>query len=123
MLTHHSATTLPRRARLTDPAAFTKVFSNPTKSSDRYFTVLAAANGLAYSRLGLAISRKVARSAVVRNAIKRGVRESFRHHQAQLSGLDVVVIGRAAVATTDYAQRSASLARHWRRLAPPCAAS
>ena len=41
-------------------------------------TVLATPNQLQHPRLGLAISRKVARSAVGRNRIKRVVRESYR---------------------------------------------
>lgn len=103
--------------------AFSHVFSKPHKSSDRYFTVLAAANGLAHSRLGLAISRKIARSAVARNRIKRIVRESFRHHQAQLVGLDIVVMGRVGVIEHDHARLCTSLERHWLKLSQPCALS
>ena len=83
----------PRRVRLGGPAVFAEVFARPAKSSDRYFTVLARPNGLNHSRLGMAISRKIARSAVARNRIKRIVRESFRHHQSQLGGMDWVVMG------------------------------
>ncbi len=90
---------------------------------DRYFTVLACPNDLAYSRLGLAISRKVARSAVARNRLKRIVRESFRHHQAELGGLDVVVMGRVGSAEPDNAVLATALERHWRRLARSCVPS
>ncbi len=103
--------------------AFTNVFTQPAKSSDRYFTVLARANGLAYSRLGLAISRKVAKSAVARNRIKRIVRESFRRHQSQFGGLDWVVMGRAGLAEQESVILFASLQRHWQRLAGPCVLS
>ena len=97
--------------------AFADVFAQPAKSSDRYFTVLARANGLAYPRLGLAISRKVDKSAVARNRIKRIVRESFRHHQSQFGGLDWVVMGRASLTQQENAILFASLQRHWQRLA------
>ena len=112
-----------RRARLTGRQAFNGVFAQPVKSSDRYFTVLARPNDLPYPRLGLAISRKVAKSAVARNRLKRMVRESFRHHQQQLGGLDCVVMGRANAPEQDNAILFASLQRHWRRLARPCAPS
>lgn len=111
----------PRRARLAGPSAFSRVFAHPAKSGDRHFTVLACPNGLAYPRLGLAISRKVARSAVARNRIKRIIRESFRRQQAQLAGLDWVVMGRAGLTESDNAVLFASLQRHWRKLAQSCA--
>ncbi|MFO1422986.1 MAG: ribonuclease P protein component [Candidatus Competibacteraceae bacterium] len=113
----------PRRARLTGRNAFAHVFAQPVKSGDRYFTVLARPNALAYPRLGLAVSRKVAKSAVARNRIKRIARDSFRHHQAWLGGLDCVVMGRVGLTEPDNAVLFASLRRHWRRLAQSCAPS
>ena len=113
----------PRRARLTGRNAFASVFAQPVKSSDRYFTVLARPNAFGYPRLGLAISRKVAKSAVARNRLKRIVRESFRHHQRELGGLDCVVMGRIGVAARDNPALFTSLERHWRRLARSCAPS
>jgi len=85
--------------------------------------VLTRPSELAYPRLGLAISRKVAKSAVARNRLKRVVRESFRRHQQWLSGLDCVVMGRAGVAEQENAVLFAALERHWRRLARPCVPS
>lgn len=83
--------------------------------------MLTRPNDLAFPRLGLAISRKVAKSAVARNRLKRIVRESFRCHRQWLGGLDCVVMGRAGVAEQDNAALFASLERHWRRFARPCA--
>ncbi len=113
----------PRRARLTGRNAFAGVFAQPVRSSDRYFTVLARPNALGYPRLGLAISRKVAKAAVARNRIKRIARDSFRHHQPQLGSLDYVVMGRAGVAEQDNPLLFAALHRHWQRLARSCAPS
>jgi len=118
-----SDASFPRRVRLTGRNAFAAVFAQPVKSSDPCFTVLTRPNDLAYPRLGLAISRKVAKSAVARNRLKRIVRESFRHHQRELGGLDCVVMGRIGVATRDNPALFTSLERHWRRLARSCAPS
>ncbi len=107
----------PRCARLTGRNAFADVFAQPIKSGDRYFTVLARANDLGYPRLGLAIARKVAKSAVVRNRIKRVIRESFRHNQLWLGGRDYVVMGRPGVAAQDNTILFAALHRHWQRIA------
>jgi ribonuclease P protein component len=46
------------------------------------------------ARLGLVVSKKHLKRAVDRNRFKRVVRESFRHHQEQLKGLDIVVLAR-----------------------------
>jgi ribonuclease P protein component len=57
-------------------------------------------------RLGLAISRRVGNS-VVRNKVKRRVRECFRRRQLSFTGCDLVVTGRpaaAALETADVAQ-------------------
>ena len=49
-------------------------------------------------RLGVTVSRKVG-GAVVRNRVKRRVREWFRRSRQKLrSGIDVVVIGRSGAA-------------------------
>ncbi|NJN45827.1 MAG: ribonuclease P protein component [Candidatus Competibacteraceae bacterium] len=95
---------------------FQRVFDQPIRSGDRCFTVLARLNQLGYPRLGLAISRKAAKSAVARNRIKRIVRESFRHHQTELNGFDVVVMGRPQMAGHENAALFTSLQHHWARL-------
>ena len=113
----------PRRVRLASKVDYRHVFGRPVRSGDRYFTVLARGNGLGFPRLGLAISRKAARSAVVRNRIKRLIRENFRHHQQVLGGIDIVVIGRPQLGQQDNAALVASLQRHWSNLIKRCAGS
>ena len=73
-----------------DAAAFGRVFKKANRSRDKLFTVLCRDNDAEIARLGLAISKKNCRAATARNRIKRIIRESFREHQAILSGLDVV---------------------------------
>ena len=113
----------PHCARLTGRNAFADVFSQSIRSSDYQFTVLARFNTLAYPRLGLAISRKVAKSAVARNRIKRVIRESFRCHRSEISGLDCVVIGHVGLMKQNSAVLFTALQRHWRKLAGLCAPS
>lgn len=47
-------------------------------------------NALDYARLGLVVSKKMARRAVDRNYMKRVLREKFRLNQHVLAGLDIV---------------------------------
>ncbi|MCI8518223.1 MAG: ribonuclease P protein component [Hungatella sp.] len=53
-------------------------------------------------RIGISVSKKVGNS-VVRHRVTRLLRESFRLHREQTdSGLDIVVVARAAAKDSDY---------------------
>jgi ribonuclease P protein component len=56
-------------------------------------------NTLGHPRLGIAISRKCAPSAVMRNRAKRIIREAFRVRKDRLGGVDVVFLGRPGLAS------------------------
>ena len=114
----------PRRVRLTEPADYQRVFKHcQCKAVNRWLTVLATANTLDHPRLGLAISRKVARQAVTRNRIKRVVRESFRHRQTELGALDIVVLGRNDVAGQPAKALATAMEKLWTQLTQSCAGS
>ena len=50
-------------------------------------------NGLDHSRLGLSVGKRIWKSAVRRNRVKRVFREAFRLAQHELpSGLDIVLV-------------------------------
>ena len=75
------------------------------------------------ARLGLAISRKAAKSAVERNRIKRVIREGFRQRREDLPAVDIVVMARPEAARTENGQIAASLERHFDRIQRQCAGS
>jgi len=104
---------LKKENRLLNAAAFGRVFKKATRSRDKWFTVLCTQSDLDIARLGMAISKKNCRLATERNRIKRVVRESFRHHQTDLQGLDVVVINQAAAARASNKDLFASINGHW----------
>jgi len=106
----------PRAARLTTGAEFARVFRRSARSADPYFTVLAHFHDRGEPRLGMAVSRRTARSAVIRNRIKRLVRESFRHGCDRLPCADIVVISRPPAAEASNKTLTRSLEGHWRRL-------
>lgn len=114
----------PVRARLTRPAEFQHVFKHcQFRVCNRWITLLAISNDMEFSRLGMAISRKVARTAVARNRIKRMSRESFRHRQFELGALDVVILGRNDVASQSNRTLRKAMDKLWRQLIATCAGS
>ena len=114
----------PRSARLLNGHDFQRVFDDAVRSRDGGFTVLArrreGVDSGCSARLGLAIAKRQIRSAARRNRVKRRIRESFRHHQCELAGIDVIVMAKHGVDAWTGETMSASLARHWRRIASRC---
>ena len=103
------------RQRLHTPKEFGRVFADPVRSSDRYFTVLARSSARDVARLGLTISRRVAKRAVDRNRLKRIARESFRLQRA-LPAWDFVVMAKPGADQSERVALRASLDRHFERL-------
>jgi ribonuclease P protein component len=81
-------------------ADFTRVYALRCVARQKSLTVFAAPNGLDHSRLGLSVSKKHG-SAVIRNRIKRLMREAFRLQRHELPrGLDLVLVPERARDTT-----------------------
>ena len=81
----------PLKCRLRDSAAFDRLLKKGPRASDGIISLWAARNDLPHSRFGLVVGRKHG-NAVVRNRIKRRLREAFRLSREKLpSGLDLAV--------------------------------
>ena len=93
----------PREARLLRRAEFDAVYREGRRRSGRQFTVFLRPNGLDRSRFGVSVKRQLG-SAVVRNRIRRRIREMVRLRRAEIpAGYDIVVHPRATVATAEFA--------------------
>ena len=109
-----------RQQRLLNPSDFKYVFDRPVKVSNAYLSVLARENGQETARLGLAVPKRQIKTAVTRNRIKRLIRESFRHNQLSLAGLDIVVLVRAGAARVANPTFLQDLDQLWDRLKKQC---
>ena len=81
----------PREFRLLTAEQYRRVYRRGGYASAGALRARMAGNGRGHGRLGMAVGVKAAGGAVARNRIRRQVRESFRVHQHQLAGLDIVV--------------------------------
>jgi ribonuclease P protein component len=76
--------TLPKSKRLASNSQFKSVIDRGRRAGDRILTVYAAPNSCGYPRLGVSVGRTCG-GAVVRNRLKRLMREAFRLGQKQIS--------------------------------------
>ncbi|MBS0566203.1 MAG: ribonuclease P protein component [Proteobacteria bacterium] len=106
----------PRAARLLRPADFSALRHSGKRLSLKHLQCEYRPNAGASPRLGMAVSRRVSKLAVVRNRIRRQIRESFRLHRPHLPLCDVLVIARGSAAQVDNVALRAELEQLWRKL-------
>lgn len=109
---------LPRRLRLRRRREYLRVQTTGRKHHTRHFLVFAApvesnpegtGSDLPPTRLGITVTRKVG-NAVVRNRIKRLVREVFRRNHGRFApGLDLVWVAKRGAAGVELAGVEADL--------------
>ena len=106
----------PKSMHLRSQADFERVYARKCKASDGTLLLFADENGLSLTRLGCSVSRKHG-GAVVRNRLKRWLREAFRLSQADLpGGIDLIAIPLAAERAS-YSAYQASLMKLAKKLA------
>ncbi len=99
----------PREARLLRRSEFDAVYRDARRCSGRHFTVFFCPNGLGRTRFGISVKRALGGS-VVRNRIRRRVREIFRLHRREIAaGWDIVIHPRSSVATAEFGKLEAEL--------------
>lgn len=88
----------PREARLRRRRDFTRAQRIGTRQHSALFTLVLAPSETARARFGTAVSRRVG-NAVVRNRLRRLLKEVFRHHSAQWPAFDYLLIAKPELAT------------------------
>jgi ribonuclease P protein component len=103
--------TYPREARLVRRGEFDAVYRAGKRRSSSHFTVFFRANELPQSRFGLSI-KKALGGAVVRNRIRRRLREIVRCHRMEIpAGWDIVIHPKGSVARSESAALTEDLLR------------
>ena len=104
---------LPRTARLLSGPQFKAVFDARRSHGNELFRIHYSPSE--QPRLGMAVSRRVSLRAVVRNRIRRQIRESFRLRRHQLADMDFVVVARSAARHADRRELRNKLEQLWQR--------
>lgn len=100
----------PRACRLLRRADYDPVYRDGQRRNSRHFVVFCRATEAVHSRLGISVKRALG-GAVVRNRMRRRMREIFRVHRQEIpAGWDIVIHPRSnAVATAEFSVLSAEL--------------
>ncbi len=93
-----------RTSKLHKADEFSSVFAFRRVLRGQIFNLHYSPNTLGTPRLGVVVAKKLAKHAVSRNLIKRLAREHFRHAQANLPDLDLVI--RLANAPAAYSRQA-----------------
>ncbi len=92
-----------REERLTKNSQFAAVFQYGKSWANGLVVIRAMPNGLSFSRFGFVISKRTHKKAVVRNRIKRRMREAIRLNSIEGGG-DVVFIARKGTIEAEYSE-------------------
>ena len=90
---------------------FRRLYSKGQSAVSPYLAVYVRKNGRNGNRLGFTVSTKLGH-AVVRNKVRRRLREAYRIHEGQMRpGWDLVVVARVKAAHVPYHQLEKELLR------------
>lgn len=97
--------------KLKKSSEFKKIYSKGKSVVTPYLVLYFMRNNTEYNRLGISVSKKVGNS-VVRNRVKRLIREAFRLSPLTLkTGLDLVLIARVRMNKADFKTTEKHLAQ------------
>ena len=106
---------MKRRYRVREDRRFREIRGRGRSYSGELLVLCALANDLPDSRFGFAVNSRIG-NAVVRNRIKRRLREVARLRMAQIRpGWDIILIARKPIRSADYHQIETACARLFRR--------
>lgn len=84
----------PKSVRLRHRNDFLRLKKGSRKLFNDQFIINYKENAQKQSRLGVIVSKKVSKKAVIRNSYKRIARETFRRHQHELKPVDYLIVVR-----------------------------
>ena len=103
--------------RLTKKKEFESVYKKGRSSFDKIIGVKTISNNLNLNRFGIIVSIKISKQAVIRNKVKRRLREAVRLEINDLKpGNDIIIITLPSIKESEFTDISNSLKKHFYRL-------
>ena len=94
---------------LKENSLFRRLYARGKSAAGSCLVVYCRKNGTGTNRVGYTVSKKLG-GAVVRNRIRRRLREIYRTHEEEfLPGRDIVVVARSRAAAASYRQLERSM--------------
>lgn len=94
---------LKKALRITHPKDFDRINTHGTQKGNSHIIIKYIKNDLEFSRFGFIISNRISKKAVVRNKIKRQLREIIRLNYDKLPvNYDIVIYSKGKILELDY---------------------
>lgn len=94
---------LPRPNRIKKNTEIERVFKRGKKFKEDFLILIATGNNLNQARFGFIVSQKISKKAVLRNKLKRRLREIVRSKLKEFKkGRDVIVMAVPGLETKDF---------------------
>lgn len=107
---------MKKTVSLKENHVFRRLYSKGQSAVSPYLAIYIRRTGREKNRLGFTVSTKLGH-AVVRNRVRRRLREVYRlHEDALVSGMDMVVVARVRAAHASYRELDESFVRLCRKL-------
>jgi ribonuclease P protein component len=100
----------PTHFRIRKSSEFKGVFEKGNKLNGERYTLVYSENTLGFPRLGLVVG-KWCGNVIVRNRIKRILREVFRRNKSIFDSLDILIIAKRKSETLNYNQAEEEIKR------------
>ena len=101
---------LSKENRLKKKKDFEKLFKEGKSFKEKFLVLKVNKNNLSNNRFGFIVSKKISKKAVVRNKIKRQLREIIRKEiKNYQKGFDVAVIALPGIALKDFKEIAQAL--------------
>jgi ribonuclease P protein component len=93
---------LAPQERIRKKKDFLILYKKGSRYKSKYFNLIYLSNALGYSRVGVVASRKIG-NAVVRNKVKRWMRELFRRNKTLLEfPVDLLIVAAGEIREADW---------------------
>ncbi|MBA3661340.1 MAG: ribonuclease P protein component [Gammaproteobacteria bacterium] len=118
-------TCFSRHERLSSKTDFAQLFdkSNQRKLKSHFFIALHKKNDGSLARLGIVVKKHTVTQAVLRNQVRRVIRESFRQSKELLKGLDIALVLRSNCTALDKRALRVAADKLWLDLISACKSS